>query len=377
MSSEIIDKKYKKAAQIINTAGGTPLVVSDTLIEILKVLVEEKHLDFILAFKSKKSQTLEQLKESSKMSDIEIKQHVESLAKIGLVFNQPNRHGVMVYRLMPYINVGIFEYTFMKKLEDTPKNREIARLFKKMADESRERLSSHYDAVLKFIQNMPPIDRTIPFKINKVTGKDIIIELNEELETPEQKILPTQTVEELVQKFDDIAVGHCYCRHHKDLLNQPCKQTDERENCFTFGKSALYTSEQGFSRLISKEEALKILKKAEEDGLVHKAYHPNFDINKPETSICNCCTCCCGQVGTLTVNATNYIAEVDPELCVGCGICVEHCHTNTMQLNEQEKAERVGDYCIGCGSCAYFCPENAITLVEKERIVRIPPPKPN
>ncbi|MFX0009553.1 MAG: hypothetical protein ACFE9R_04505, partial [Candidatus Hermodarchaeota archaeon] len=85
MSSEIIDKKYKKAAQIINTAGGTPLVVSDTLIQILKVLVEENHLDFILAFKSKKSQTLEQLRESSKMSDTEIKQHVENLAKIGLV----------------------------------------------------------------------------------------------------------------------------------------------------------------------------------------------------------------------------------------------------------------------------------------------------
>ncbi|MFX0012735.1 MAG: ATP-binding protein, partial [Candidatus Hermodarchaeota archaeon] len=81
-----------------------------------------------------------------------------------------------------------------------------------------------------------------------------------------------------------------------------------------------------------------------------------------------------GQVGTLTVNATNYIAKVDPELCTGCGTCVEHCHTNTMQLNEQGKAERVGDYCIGCGSCAYFCPENAITLVEKARIVRIPPP---
>ncbi len=375
--SESVEKKYKNAAQIINNAGGTPLTVTDTLIEILKHLVKEDHLDFVLAFKRKKSQTMEQLKETTGLDENKINSHVESLAKIGLIFNQPNRFGVMVYRLMPYINVGIFEYTFMKKLEDTPENRELARLFKRMSDESKEVFRTHYDAVLKFLQNMPPIDRTIPFNVNKATGKEIILEIDEELEPPEERILPSQTVEELIQKFDDIAVGHCYCRHHKDLLDKPCKQTDERENCFTFGKSARFTAEQGFSRLITKEEALKILKKAEDDGLVHKAYHPNFDITKPETSICNCCTCCCGQVGSLTVNATNYIAEVNQEICVGCGTCVDHCHTNTMQLNDQGKAERVGDYCIGCGSCAFFCPENAITLVQKERIVRIPPPKPN
>ncbi len=363
--SESIDKKYKNAAQIINNAGGTPLTVTDTLIEILKHLVKEDHLDFVLTFKRKKSQTMEQLKESTGLDENKINYHVESLAKIGLIFNQPNRHGIMVYRLMPYINVGIFEYTFMKKLEDTPENRELARLFKKMSDESKEVFRTHYDAVLKFLQNMPPIDRTIPFNVNKATGKEIILEIDEELEPPEERILPSQTVEELIQKFDDIAVGHCYCRHHKDLLDKPCKQTDERENCFTFGKSARFTAEQGFSRLISKEEALKILKKAEDDGLVHKAYHPNFDITKPETSICNCCTCCCGQAGSLTVNATNYIAQVNQEICVGCGTCVDHCHTNTMQLNDQGKAERVGDYCIGCGSCAFFCPENAITLVLK------------
>ena len=65
-------------------------------------------------------------------------------------------------------------------------------------------------------------------------------------------------------------------------MGRSCTQTNERENCFTFGKSARYTSEQGFSRMISKEEAIQILMKAEDDGLVHKAYHPNFDITKDE-----------------------------------------------------------------------------------------------
>jgi len=373
--SESLDKEYKKVAQIINSAGGTPFPVTDTLIEILRRLVDAEYLSFIGAFRKKKSQTMEQLKESSGLSEQEIEKKVKALAKIGLIFNQPSSQGIMVYRLMPFVNVGIFEYMFMKELEDTPENRELAQLFGKLKSEGRERLKANYDAVVSFLEKMPPIDRTIPFRKNKATGKEIVID--KELDVGEQKILPVQTVEELIAKFDEIAVGHCFCRHHEDLLGNPCKQTNDRENCFTFGKSARFTSEQGFARMISKEEALQILKRAEEDGLVHKAYHPSFDIKRDETSICNCCTCCCGQAGGPTVNATNYISQVDQDICVGCETCVEHCHTNSMKMNDDGKAESTADRCIGCGVCAYFCPENAISLVENRRKVVIAPTRPS
>ena len=46
-----------------------------------------------------------------------------------------------------------------------------------------------------------------------------------------------------------------------------------------------------------------------------------------------------------------------------------------MRLNEDGKAERVGENCIGCGVCAYFCPENAISMLEGMRTVFIPPPR--
>ena len=372
-----IEVKYRRAAQAINNAGGTPIPISDTLIAILKHIVSEEYLDFIMAFRRQKSQTLEQLKVSSKLSEDEILKNLDVLAKKGLIFNQPNRQSIMVYRLMPFINVGIFEYTFMKKLVYTDDEKELANLYEKLKKEARTSWFSNYDAFLTYLQRMKPIDRTIPFTTNKESGEQLEIVVNEEVEVPEQSILPSQKVEDLIEKFDDIAVGHCYCRHQKDLLGESCKQTDMRENCFTFGKSARYTSEQGFARIISKEEALAILKKSEEDGLVHKAYHPNFDITRDETSICNCCTDCCGQAGGPTVNATNFISQINKDLCVGCGTCVEHCHTNSLKLNDEGKAERVGDYCIGCGVCAYFCPENAISLVGNKRIVRIPPDRQN
>ncbi len=371
-------KKYKRTAQIINGAGGTPFPISDTLISILKHIVpDEEDLAFIKFFKRKTSQTMEQLKESSKLSGEEISRNVEKLAKIGLIFNQPNRHGLMVYRLMPFVDVGVFEYTFMGALENNEENRELAQLFQKLTSDVKNKLKQDYDVMLSFLKNRPPVDRTIPFTENKSTGAEIEIVVDQSLDIPEEKILPVQKVEALVEKFNDIAVGHCFCRHHHDLLGDPCKQTDIRENCFTFGKSARFTAEQGFTRLISKKEALDIIRKSDEDGLVHKAYHPHFDTTKEETSLCICCNCCCGQAGseTFNVNATHYIAQVDREACTGCGICIENCHTGTMHLNDDNIAD-IGDLCIGCGVCAHFCPEQAILLKESDRIVRFTPPRP-
>lgn len=373
--TESINPKYKVAASAITKAGGTPLPTNDTLLKLLTFYINEDELDFVAAFENQTSQTMAQLKESTGLSEAEIEKKVTDLAARGVIFNQPNRHGLMVYRLLPMLNVGIFEYTFMNKLEDTPRNREIAGLFFELKEWFKDLIKDNYDQIMPQLLQMPPIDRTVPLTENKTTGERIKVQVNKRMELPDERILPTQDVAEIINKFDEIAVGHCFCRHYRDMLDRPCKQTDEREACFTFGKSARYTSSQGFSRMITKEEALEILRRSADAGLVHKAYHPNFDMNKEETSICNCCRCCCGNsvenFQGVVRNATNYLAVIDPDLCTGCGTCVDKCHTLAAYLNDEGKAARVEDQCIGCGVCAAFCPENAISLKEGERIVHI------
>jgi Pyruvate/2-oxoacid:ferredoxin oxidoreductase delta subunit len=321
---------------------------------------------------------MEQLKLSSGLSEEEINKKVKGMAGRGVIFNQPNSKGLMVFRLLPLINVGIFEYTFMGKIEINDRNKEISLLFDKLFGEFENMIQQNYDALIPHLSNLPPVDRTVPVFDNKPKNEKIKIIIDKEISAAEDKIVPTKKVEELIQKFDEIALGHCFCRHHKDISGTPCKQTDERENCFTFGKSARFTSEQGFSRMISKDEALMILKRAEDAGLVHKAYHPNFDTSKDETSICNCCRCCCANGVDNTIvpiaNTTNFLSVVNDDLCIGCGKCVKHCHTYAAYLNDDKKARRKVELCIGCGVCAHFCPQNAISMLEgKERIVRIPP----
>ncbi|MHA2184901.1 MAG: 4Fe-4S binding protein [Promethearchaeota archaeon] len=376
--SEAIDEKYRNAVNVINSAGGSPVPVTDNTVAILKYIVEEEHLDFIMAFKGKRSQTMDQIKESSGLSEEDINRHATALAKKGLIMNQPSRSGLMIFRLMPFVNVGVYEYTFMKKLEWNDWEKGLAKLYKKMNEESAGRMLANYDYVVKnILPTIRPIDRTVPYTENLETGKEINIIIDEEVEVPEEKIISAQKVEEIITKFDEIAVGHCYCRHFRDLVGESCKQTEMRENCFTFGKSARYTTEQGFARMISKEEAIDILKKSEQDGLVHKAYHPNMDFKREEDSICNCCSDCCGQAKNITSNMSNFIAKVDHELCTGCGTCVEKCYSGAKELNDDGKAETIEERCIGCGICAAFCPEGAISLVEKQRVVRLAPPRSN
>jgi ferredoxin len=132
---------------------------------------------------------------------------------------------------------------------------------------------------------------------------------------------------------------------------------------------------------VTKEEALEILKKTEEAGLVHKAFHNGNDYHKPENSICNCCKDCCDTFGlwrmgaTPIINVTHFLSEVVPERCIACGTCVDRCPMDAITLSDYAIVDE--SKCIGCGVCARVCPENAIRLVEGMRNVFVPPPKIN
>lgn len=383
MAEVSLDQKYKQAVQVICNQGSVPFPVNDTTISILKHAIEdnEEELEFIYAFRQKASQTMEELRESSNLPEEKIEQLATSLAKKGLIFNQPSSTGIMVYRLLPLMGVGLMEYVFMGELKGDEREQQLAELFEKLMKEVRDQVQDNYDNMLPMFKMAPPVDRTVPMRTTE-DGEDIkIIPIDKSVEVPEEFILPSQTVEEIINKFDDIAVGRCFCRQRRTMLGEPCETDAPMMNCFSFGKSARHTAAQGFAQKITKEEAFRIMKEAEEAGLVHKAFHPGSNESRPETSICNCCKDCCDTLkvwrdGVLPlINSTYYLSVIDQEVCTGCGLCVDRCLTEAIKLNDNEKAERDESCCLGCGICARFCPEEAISLKEGLRKVLILPPR--
>ena len=102
-------EKLKRAAEVICKQGMFQFQVSQTAIDIIEAAVGKnaEELDLIYAFGQQPSQTMDQLLASSGFTEDKIQQLTASLAKKGLLFNQPNSAGVMVYRILPLIAVGI------------------------------------------------------------------------------------------------------------------------------------------------------------------------------------------------------------------------------------------------------------------------------
>ncbi|GAH00065.1 unnamed protein product, partial [marine sediment metagenome] len=271
------NQKFIRAAEILTKAKpGTK--IPEELVGIIKIAVGEDNVDFLEVFAEKTSFTMEELKESLKNKGIELTEDeilakVDFLAKNGVMMDQPTSQGVTIYRTLGIAR--IFDYIFMRDVDaDDDDIKQLAKLQHDWMERRRESVQNKYDTYESAIDKVMPIDRTIVSSYeNQNTGDEIEIIVDKTIETPQEMILPSQTVQEIIEKYDDIAVGNCYCRNHARVLEEPCEQTSLKETCFTFGKSARHTAKHGFSRLISKDEALEIFAKIRDDGLVHKVMH--------------------------------------------------------------------------------------------------------
>ena len=337
------DDIYHKVAGVLDTLpNGFPATENGVEIKLLKkVFTPEQAALFCemrLTF-----ETAEEVAKRTGCPTEGLMEKLVSMAKAGQLF-MVKLGETRYFKMLPWV-FGIYEF-------------QGARMDREFAE-----LSDEYESTFgrQFFSMRPQLMQVLPVAEEIADGENV---------------LPYEKVSSLIEAGQSFLVNDCICKKRQGLLGQPCDRPVQV--CLTVAPIPGVFDNSPRGRVISRSEAYDLLKRTEAEGLVHltsNVQHGSF-------YICNCCKCCCGVLEAVNrlgipaedvVNA-HYYAEIDPDACIGCGICSdERCQVAAIE--EGEGVHRIiRERCIGCGLCIGTCPAGAIRLYHKEGDALAEPP---
>jgi len=337
------DKSYKKLATVLDTLpNGFPSTDDGIEIKLLKKIFSpdeaELFCDLKLSF-----ETVEQVAERTGRPLEGLEDALSIMKEKGQVFGV-DLGGIKLFKMLPWA-FGICEFQVPHM------DRELA----KMCEE--------YGQVYgpQFFSNKPQLMQVVPIE-SQIKGV--------------QEALPYEKVSNIIENSQSMMYFDCICKKEKKLVDDPCNRP--MQVCTGFAPIPGVFDDHPYGKTMTKEEAYKLLNKAEEEGLVHVTWN----VKSGHFFICNCCGCCCGVlkgINELGIDASKvinsyYFAEIDPDECTACGTCAD----DRCQVNAIEEADDVykviPEKCIGCGLCVTTCPVEAISLIRKpEDQIETPP----
>ena len=135
-----------------------------------------------------------------------------------------------------------------------------------------------------------------------------------------------------------LSVGYCSCRNARRLYGEGSGEIQD-DCCIGLGDFATYLIETGKGRPITKQEALEICQRAEDNGYVHQV--TNIDGQDKIFGLCNCDLGVCFALrtsqyfNTPNMSASSFRAHVNKDNCVACGKCVEVCPAGAVKLGQK------------------------------------------
>lgn len=280
--------------------------------------------------------------------DVEtVRKECDDLYRRGIVF--PTRKGYQVARMTVQLHDASQSNIFKDHIEE----RDLLEAWEEYAQ------AEYYGDYAYYFSQLPrPFRRVLPMykAVENVPG-----------------VQPYENAKEIMKAANRIALADCSCRKRAVAMHRECKRALHRnkkliyENCIQLDRGADYVIARGSGYEISVEEAIKILDRIEEDGLVHS--WPNSR-TMHGIIMCSCCDDCCEiwmpmkKMYNVPISKrwakSRFQAVVDPDLCKGCGACLERCQFDAreMKINPSDgklKAYVDPEKCFGCGSCVITC----------------------
>jgi Pyruvate/2-oxoacid:ferredoxin oxidoreductase delta subunit len=246
------------------------------------------------------------------------------------------------FALRPFI-VGSYESQLPRMDE------EFATLTEQYFQETKGGISRD----LPHLHRVLPVEKAIPFEL---------------------EIFPYERAAELLEGAKSWGVRSCICRVQQRLVGKGCGHPVE--SCLVFAPVEGAFDGDGVDRMITKGEALQILREAAESGLIHST----ANYRSGHSYICSCCTCCCGVLRSVadlgvsrTVARSGFHAVVDVDVCIGCGDCVARCQFGGLSVSDDSCHVELAR-CAGCGQCTMACSVGALNLVRLPDSDAVKPP---
>ena len=285
----------------------------------LAAVLSDEEAELALKLGVRQPKTLPEIIKLSNLEPSKCEAMLEGMARKGLLeYNYENAARVKQYVLPMYVP-GCAEFFNMNAelLEESP---EVGIFFERMS-----RL---------------PLEKITPFVPEGGAGIGMHVIPVEKAIEMENESVDLEHISYWLDKYEGkYAASPCSCRRSRMKYDEGC--ADDPEGwCIAVGDMADYVVEtQKGGEYITKEQALDILRQAEENGFVHQI--TNIDGKNKIFAICNCNVNVCYALrtsqlfNTPNMSRSAYIAKVDKTKCVACGKCVESCPAGAVKLGQK------------------------------------------
>lgn len=285
----------------------------------LSAMCTDEMAEVALKMGVRKPKTLDEMVKLTGMERTHLEELLQQMAVNGVIeYNWENPKHEKQY-VLPMFVPGSAEFGNMNQqmLEAHP---EVGRFFERMS-----RL---------------PLEKVTPMVPEGGAGIGMHVIPVEKAISMENQSISIEHISHWLDKYEGkYAASPCSCRRSRTTYEEGCAD-DPESWCIAVGDMADYVVETNKGgRYITREEALEIFQKAEENGFVHQI--TNIDGEDKIFAICNCNVNVCYALrtsqlfNTPNMSRSAYVAKVEAKDCVACGRCVEYCPAGAVKLGQK------------------------------------------